>query len=123
MQFYTLNQGYLFFFAVYGGAVIGLLYDVFRLIRLAVRRNKYVTAILDILFWLSAAAGLFYLMLVSNDGRIRLFSFFGFALGCGIYFSGISPVVKFLCNKIAGVVKIKLKKSHKYNKLNNNTHE
>ncbi|MGI6169027.1 MAG: spore cortex biosynthesis protein YabQ [Christensenellales bacterium] len=121
MQFYTLNQGYLFFFAVYGGAAIGLLYDVFRLIRVLGKRNKKLTAVLDVVFWLAAVAAVFYILLISNNGRVRLFSFLGFALGCGAYFAGISPVVKYLCNKFAGLVKIKLKKSHKYNKLDNNT--
>jgi len=95
----TLNQPYIFLATVYGGIVLGLIYDIYRGIRLLFKRKKAVTIIFDLLFALSAlvlSAGVLYIV---NSGDVRLYTFIGFILGFSLYMVGLSPLISFLAKK------------------------
>ncbi len=71
------------------GGGLGLLYDFFR----AMRRRIKLTALLDILFWICAAAVLFMLGLGPGPGGVRLFMLIAAGFGAGLYFFILSSVV------------------------------
>lgn len=106
----TSNQAYIFLSALYMGIVIGLIYDIYRVVRILSNSSKLVTSIMDILFWITAAilciVGFFYV----SSGEIRLYSIIGLALGWILYLLTFSRyMIKFfirafkailwLCNK------------------------
>jgi spore cortex biosynthesis protein YabQ len=95
----TLNQPYIFLATVYGGIILGLIYDIYRGIRIMFNRKKAITIIFDVLFVLSAlviSAGVLYIV---NSGELRLYTFIGFVLGFALYMVGLSPLFTFLAKK------------------------
>lgn len=79
----NLNEIPILLCCLWCGLAIGILYDVFRLLRRI--RSVIVTAIADLLFGLLAFAMLFAVLLYCDDGRVRLFSLFGVLLGAVLW--------------------------------------
>lgn len=89
----TVNQAYIFLATVYGGLLIGFLYDVNRMLRKIFRYQKVITGILDLLFWLTTCFSSFAVLYYANDGQLRFYTFIGFALGIMLYLLAWSPLV------------------------------
>ena len=53
------------------GAALTAVYDVFRILRTAVRHASAVVAAEDFLYWIFAAFALFVLLVSMNDGNLR----------------------------------------------------
>ncbi|NMA95237.1 MAG: spore cortex biosynthesis protein YabQ [Clostridiales bacterium] len=101
----TSNQAYVFLATLCMGIAIGIIYDIYRVIRILAHSTKLVTAIMDILFWLTTSilvlGGFFYI----NDGEIRLYGLIGLALGWLLYLSIISKyVIKFFTRLFKGIL-------------------
>jgi spore cortex biosynthesis protein YabQ len=101
----TVNQTYIFLSTVYGGIIIGFIYDLYRMVRRIIRPGKIGTGIIDLLFWLTVFLLSFALLLYVNDGEIRLYHLFGFILGGGAYMLILSPLVMVLFNIIYRTLK------------------
>lgn len=95
----TAPQPYIFMITIYGGMLVGLAYDFYRLIRKAAKSGRWVTAVLDTLFILTLGLIVVFVMYMANQGDLRLYTFIGFALGFALYIAGISPLVQFLVRK------------------------
>ncbi|MDL2289454.1 spore cortex biosynthesis protein YabQ [Clostridia bacterium OttesenSCG-928-F22] len=117
MYYFTLNQAYVFAFSVYGGLIMGLLYDVFRLPRRIFHAGRTSTAILDCLFWLSACAVGIIILFLSSDGKLRVFPFIGYILGFFIYLSGISSLFWWIVKKIKNKFKKPFQNGKKTNRI------
>ena len=108
------GQAWLFLSAVMVGAVIGLFYDVFRVLRKTARHNRLAVQLEDLVFWVAATGLTFYYMLHRNYGEIRPFILIGVAIGALLYFATISRwvifvfvvIVNYLKQVIVAVVKI-----------------
>ncbi|MCL2049630.1 MAG: spore cortex biosynthesis protein YabQ [Defluviitaleaceae bacterium] len=89
------GQAQLFLWTVLVGAVIGLFYDCFRILRRVVPLLALPFAVYleDFIFWVAATGGTFYFMLNQNYGEIRVFSVLGAGLGAVLYFVTISRLV------------------------------
>jgi len=87
------GQAWLFVSTVLTGAAIGLLYDVFRIIRKTAPHSGFVVQLEDLFFWIAATGLTFYYMLHRNFGEIRPFVLIGFALGLVLYFATLSRLV------------------------------
>ena len=72
------------------GVLLGLFYDLLRLVRLAAV-PRLLAGLLDLLFWLAAAGLLFSCALALGDGRVRLYMAAGLFLGAALYFLLLSP--------------------------------
>lgn len=70
------------------GAAMGLLYDGMRAVR-RVLPWRWLAFLLDLAYWLAAAAGLFVLTLTFDDGKVRIFHGAAAVLGGGLYFGTI----------------------------------
>ena len=78
--------------AIYGGLLIGILYDVFKLLRLPFK-NKWVVGILDVLYYI-LAGGLFAVtLLIINGGQLRIYAVLGVLAGVGIYLYFVSALI------------------------------
>ena len=87
------SQAWLFLSTVVAGMIIGLFYDVFRIIRKTTPHRAWVVQLEDVLFWVIATGAMFYFMLQHNFGEIRVFSLLGAACGATLYMATLSPLV------------------------------
>jgi len=67
------------------GAVLGIFFDIFRVLRRLFRHKTAATAAQDALFWVASTIVLFLLLLHLNNGEIRGYLFLGLLLGAIIY--------------------------------------
>ncbi|NLY67036.1 MAG: spore cortex biosynthesis protein YabQ [Tissierellia bacterium] len=86
-------QLYIFITSIYAGLLIGLIYDLYRVIRYFSRFKKLVTDIGDIFFWLIIALLFFYIMNKSNWAELRGYIFFGTFMGGLIYLKILSKLL------------------------------
>ena len=98
----TSTQPYIFLITIYGGMVAGAVYDVFRGIRHALHRGRWLAALLDTLFILLLGVVVVFVLYTANMGQLRLYSFVGFVLGFALYIVGISPLISFLAARLKG---------------------
>ncbi len=84
---------YIFLATIYGGILIGLIYDLYRIIRGIFRPKKIATIVEDLIFWIIIAITAFFVLLFSNDGQLRFYTFLGFGIGATMYIWILSPYV------------------------------
>lgn len=72
---------------------IALVYDIFRIIRKAVRTGSLLTYAEDLAYWIIAAAIMLLTIYYSNEGEIRGFLFIGTIIGVVLYSSLLSKYV------------------------------
>ena len=79
------NQAYLFLVFTINGILIGLLFDIFRILRRNFKTSDIVTYLQDILFWILTGFILLYSIFTFSNGEIRFYMFLGVFLGCLVY--------------------------------------
>ncbi len=85
MMYNTLNELPKFLGALYGGLVIGIVYDLFRLLWLPFRKHRLITGFIDALFYAVAGVIAALTLLYVNSGAPRVYLFAGLALGAFVY--------------------------------------
>ena len=70
---------------VISGILLGLCFDIYRVLRALWRPGPVWTRVGDLLFWLFAFCLLFSLLLVGNWGEMRLYVIVGWILGLWLY--------------------------------------
>lgn len=88
---------------IYSGIAVGIIYDIFRLMRITA--NAFMTHVADLLFGI-AAVGIAALTLVyADNGTVRLFSLLGIACGalCWQLFPG--RLIRMLISRLKNAVK------------------
>lgn len=78
-------QSYVFSYAVYGGITIGVLYDIYRVIRRKKRNGKLISSIWDAAFLISVLLVAVWVIFSSNYGDLRAYVFIGFTVGFYLY--------------------------------------
>jgi len=89
----TLNQFYVFLGAVYGGIIIGIWYDVLRLVRIMTVPRPFWCAVCDLVFWIGAAVLFFMVMLDVDNGDLRVYTLLGAAVGFALYIIAPSRLI------------------------------
>ena len=79
------NQAYLFLVFTLNGIIIGILFDIFRILRKSFKTSDIITYIEDILFWILTGLILLYSVFTFSEGEIRFYMFMAVFLGCIIY--------------------------------------
>lgn len=79
------NQANLFLIFTINGIVIGILFDIFRILRKSFKTSDIVTYMQDILFWILTGFILLYSIFTFSNGEVRFYMFLGVFLGCLIY--------------------------------------
>lgn len=79
------NQAYLFLMFTINGIIIGLLFDIFRILRRSFKTSDIITYLQDILFWILTGLILLYSIFTFSNGEIRFYMLLGVFLGCLIY--------------------------------------
>lgn len=79
------NQVLTFIVFILNGFLIGLVFDIFRVLRKSFKTPDSITYVQDILFWLLSGIMVIFTILKFNNGEIRLFIFLGIFLGFSLY--------------------------------------
>jgi spore cortex biosynthesis protein YabQ len=99
------SQALVFLTTVVIGAVIGFVYDLFRVIRKIVPHANLMTSIEDMLYWIIVSLLMFYVMLNQNNGEIRIFTVMGAFLGMLLYFLTVSKLFMAVSLTIVAFIK------------------
>ena len=94
------NQAYLFLIFILNGILIGILFDVFRILRRSFKTPNFVTYIEDIIFWLASTLSIIYSLFVFNNGEIRGYIFIGLIFGIVTYMLFFSKIIMKISIKI-----------------------
>lgn len=84
------EQLYYFLTAIAGGLFIGIMFDIYRIIRGFDTPGKLITIISDLLFWIFTGIATFMFFLYTNNAYLQYSIFIGLGLGLYIYFGLIS---------------------------------
>ncbi len=96
-----------FFYCCGLGFLLGLYYDIFRLLRLVLRSGKWTIFFQDVFFLVSAAVATFLFALAMVDGRLRLYLFVGEGIGFVSYHLTIGwVVIRFASAVTAFILKV-----------------
>lgn len=94
------SQLFSFAIAAVIGAAFGVLYDIFKVLRLVGLNSKLLIFIEDILFFLVATVTIFSYYMQITDGKFRIYSLVAAAIGFLIYFLTLERLVFFVIKKI-----------------------
>jgi len=86
------NQLYVFLIYCLCGVIIGVFFDVFRILRKSFKTPDVITYIQDVIFWLLTGLFLLYVIFKFNNGEIRSYIFIGLGLGGLFYLLVFSKV-------------------------------
>lgn len=84
------NQLLNLFLFIVTGITIGILFDIFRIIRRSFKTPDFITYIEDIIFWILTGFILLFTIFTFNDGEIRIYIFIGLILGLIVYLLTLS---------------------------------
>lgn len=101
----TINQAYLFLIFLLNGILIGITFDIFRILRRSFNTPNFITYIEDILFWIISALIVMYSLFVFNNGQFRAYIFVGIFLGIAIYMLFFSKIIINISVKIILFIK------------------
>ena len=79
------NQAYIFTIFILNGFLIGILFDIFRVLRKSFKTSDIITYIEDIVFWILTGVSLLFTIFRFNNGELRAYIFVGILLGILIY--------------------------------------
>lgn len=102
----SLNyQAWLFLSTILAGVVMGITYDMVRILRIAVKHPKFLIQVEDGIYWIFVIFAMFFFMLHENYGEIRFFSILGAFLGMLVYFLTISKAIMGISSFIINFIK------------------
>lgn len=81
----VINQANLFLVFTINGILIGLLFDIFRILRKSFRTSDIITYCEDLLFWILTGFLLLYSIFTFSNGEVRFYMFLAVFCGCLIY--------------------------------------
>lgn len=99
------------------GAFLGIVYDAFRISRIAVKTHNILIFIEDVIFFVIVTVSSFIYIIVNNNGVLRGFLIIGELLGALIYFSTLSIAIIKAANFIIKIIKSILRFIYKIIKM------
>lgn len=104
MEISVAQQFQQFFLSCGLGFLLGLYYDVYRVLRLILHSKKGAVFIQDMLFFLTSAVITFLFCLAVTDGRLRFYVFLGEGIGFFAYYQTIGRLVMRFAGAVIAVV-------------------
>lgn len=87
------------------GIIIGILFDIFRIIRKSFKTPDIITYIEDIIFWILTGLILLFTIFTFNNGELRIYIFIGLIIGLIIYLLTLSKYFVKICVNILKLIK------------------
>lgn len=124
------NQVTVFLWTIMIGAILGFVFDFFRILRRKGNTKDIMVYLQDVMFWLIVTIVIIVSTFLINDGELRGYMLFGYILGAVFYillfsnfirktfsflFDSIEKIFKVIAGKVSNVVK-KIKFTNKNNK-------
>lgn len=111
------DQAYIFMIFILNGILIGLLFDIFRILRKTFSTKDFITYIEDILFWIITGMLVLYSVFRFNNGEIRLYMFVAIFIGVISYMLLLSShiikinvhIINFVKKVVGRIVNIVIK--------------
>jgi len=100
-----LNQAYLFYVFILTGILIGLLFDIFRILRKSFKTSDFITILQDILFFLLTGVIVIYTVFKFNNGELRSYVLLGISTGLTAYMLLFSKIFIKINVLIIGFIK------------------
>lgn len=85
MHINNLEQLINFIYFIITGMILGIIFDIFRILRKSFKTSDIVTNIEDILFGIITGIILLFAIFLVNNGELRFYLFLGIVLGIIIY--------------------------------------
>lgn len=82
-----------FLYSLALGVMLGVLYDIFRVVRSFSPKKQIIVAIFDILFWIIALISLLAFVLTVSGGAMRWYVLFGVFGGGFLYMASLSVIM------------------------------
>ncbi len=86
----TNNQLYIFLIYIASGMVIGIFFDMFRVLRKSMKTSNLITYIEDTIFWIIVGLFLIWEIFTISYGELRSYIFIGLFIGFVIYMLSVS---------------------------------
>ena len=99
------NQTYLFIVFTIVGIIIGVLFDIFRILRKSFKTKDIVTYMEDILFWILTGIIILFSMYKFSNGELRFFMIIGIIMGTLMYMITFSKYVIKISVFIINIIK------------------
>ena len=101
----------IFYLTLYGGIVIGLLFDFYRALRTNFKIVRRVSFVFDFIFWILITIVIFTTVNVLERFNLRYYHFVALFLGFILYYNTISKYVLSIFNKIISFITSLFKKT------------
>ena len=88
------------------GIVIGILFDIFRILRKSFKTADWITCLQDILFWILSGGIMLFSIFTFNNGEIRSYVFIGILLGIVYIIRFLKKLLSYPINLIEKIIKI-----------------
>lgn len=86
------TQTSLFLYSLGFGFLLGILYDVFRTVRMIISNGKGFVIFMDVLYFFVCGVLSFFFILVVDEGKLRIYTLLGEALGFAVYYFSLGAV-------------------------------
>lgn len=100
-----LSQLQIFWYSCFFGIILGIVYDIFRIIRMFFTCKIWNIFIQDILYFLIAGILSFIFILSVNFGEVRFYILAGEAMGWIVYYLTLGEVMNKISYKISRSIK------------------
>lgn len=105
MNITSINQAYLFGIYFICGAIIGIFFDLFRILRRSFKTPDIITYIEDLIFGIFTGIFLISVIFILSNGELRFYIFLALILGLSAYLLTISKSIIKISVKIITTVK------------------
>ncbi len=103
-----------FYATIYGGLIIGLLFDINRALKSNFKILKYFSIVFNIIFWIFATIIIFITINAIESFDLRYYHFVALLIGFLLYYNTISKFVLKIINRIIGFIVYSIKKTTIY---------
>ena len=100
-----MNDGLLFLIYILIGIIIGVVFDIFRILRKSFKTSDFITYIEDIFFWIITGGILLFAIFFFSKGELRGYIFFGLIIGIALYMLTISRLFIKLSVGVFNIIK------------------
>ena len=111
---YFIQDMNVFYATIYGGILIGILFDINRSLKENFKIIKKTSFILDVLFWIVITLIVFIVVNTISKFQLRYYHFVALFIGFILYYNTISKIVLSIINKIIRFVRNSFKKVTHY---------
>ena len=110
---FTQDVSY-FYATIYGGIIIGLLFDIYKVFKINFKVIKYCSLFFDTLFWILTTIIIFITINAIESFELRYYHFVALFIGFILYYNTISKFILTAMNKIVYFITNLFKKTVKY---------